>query len=180
MDYLNEKKSQEQYDKMLLLYSHIKQLEKGVTYSPHEFYSPREINKELVLSFFIRTHHMIDWAKEKGNKNTRRLLHRVINDCIPLKICSDICNQEKHCDLDKPRFEQPGCFKLKVQDEVLECFSSEVPSLRKYIAYYTIENNSDIYSVMFLAESCISIWREILEANIKNDLSNEMNLLHFE
>jgi hypothetical protein len=58
----NDCDSQKQFDKMLFLYSHIKQLKSGTICSPFNSTLPREVNIDLALSFFIRGHHVIDWA----------------------------------------------------------------------------------------------------------------------
>ena len=175
----NAKEAQAQYDRMILLYLHIKQLKNGIIFAPTDFSHPQEINRELALSFFIRAHHMIDWVNSTGSRDLKKKLHRVIDESTALKICSDLCNKEKHCSLSKFRF-KTGCQPLfKIESDGVEHVDDDLLHLSKYRATYQIEVESDIYDAIFVAESCLFIWSDILEANINNNLHSMMHLSHY-
>ena len=115
-----------------------------------------------VFSFFLHCYHIKDWIAELNKLGiTKKDIDRFIKQHEELKICGDLCNGTKHCQLskDKPSWtgEQPHI--------ISESFHSSGNNdiLFKTKCKFQVLSMGKLYDALELAEKCMSLWDKYVE-----------------
>ncbi len=107
-----------------------------------------------ILSFFMHCHHLQDWVSSLNKVGvTHEQIKQFIESHESLRICADLANQSKHCQLTKKPWSEVKPHLAGFQYETVD--GSHRPGIRGKFAVITDEA---IIDVLELAESCWHHW----------------------
>jgi|SRR3989338_607220 len=118
----------------------------------------REYYVDDVLSFFIHCYHIADWIVTLNVLGVKREnVDTFINAHPELRICADLCNGTKHCDLRNKRTKrQPHLgswsFESDGTNGVFHTTKGE----------FQILSDGNWYDALDLAESCMRLWDDFV------------------
>lgn len=118
----------------------------------------RERYSDDVYSFFIHCHHIRDWFYHLNIVGiTEKDLDSFISAHIELRICEDLCNGTKHCELDKRRRH-----KTNSQPHIISTsFESDNETTTK--GKFCIHSDGIFYDALQLAERCMKLWDDFVD-----------------
>lgn len=124
---------------------------------PHK-YKHVEYYEDDVISFFINCYHLLDWLIINNPSGyTKEDLNDFLNSHLELKICADLCNGKKHCQLNRTRSgEQPS---MNGKNWMILTYKEELKKPITFINKYVILHQGKEYDALELAEKCMSLWR---------------------
>jgi hypothetical protein len=123
----------------------------------------REYYADDVLSFFIHCYHIKDWIIRLNRLGvTQKDVDAFIGAHDELKICADLCNGIKHCQLTQPprTGRQPH---LAAWEFISSGINDEMDTTR---GKFHILANGVFHDALDLAERCMQLWD-----NYVNDLT---------
>jgi len=127
-------------------------------YSGVEYIKDKQYYIDDVFSFFVHCHHIKDWIIQLHNSGTetsrKKAVKIFINQHYELKICADLCNGTKHCNLKNQLTDNQPCIAGR-------CFTSSNDEITK--GKFTILSNEKCYDALELAEECMKLWESYLE-----------------
>jgi hypothetical protein len=129
---------------------------------PH-YLAQKECYEDDVISFFIHCHHMCDWVTQLNKaRESKESVNAFINSHAELKVCADLCNQSKHCKIQRVR----GSAKpyLSYRSWELTVFTPESREPPIFKSRYKIICGNTIYDALELAETCFALWSEYIQA----------------
>ena len=118
----------------------------------------RRYYEDDVISFFMHCYHIKDWiVKLNKVKVTSSEIDDFINQHEALKICADLCNGSKHCELTRtPRTgQQPHVASS-------EYWADNSDQSTVVIGKFSVLSNGDFHDALDLAEKCMALWNRCI------------------
>lgn len=151
----------EQFDRVKRWYQRFLTINEGRQHN-----LPSDNYQDEVYAFFLNCYHLKDWIK---NDESIRVAEAEVEDFInnnnDLKLCGDICNNNKHLTLDSPRSGQDPRFGQRK-------FYVQVGGPETTISVrYTIDTSSGPVDAFELATRCLQAWENFIQSNINEEAS---------
>ena len=129
-----------------------------------------------VISFFMHCYHIKDWIIELSRvKVTPQEINEFINKHEALKICADLCNGSKHCQL--TRTPKTGQQPHIVSSQYQTGSNNESVFVK---GRFSVLSNQEFHDALELAEECMALWNAfIADLQTKyNQKIEENNITH--
>lgn len=117
-----------------------------------------------VISFFIHCYHVRDWIIHLNKIGiTARQVDQFINDHVPLRICADLANGSKHCQLTRNlRTDRQPHFISKQRKTSFWLTGSGGGNYME--SKYKILSGGIIYDALELAEESVLLWTDFINS----------------
>ncbi|MCK4706722.1 MAG: hypothetical protein KAT90_14690 [Gammaproteobacteria bacterium] len=116
-----------------------------------------------VVSFFIHCYHVRDWIIHLNKLGiTAKQVDNYINQHLALKVCADLANGSKHCNLTRNlrTSEQPH-IAYKEHQTSTWLTGNGVGEVME--SKYSIVADTETYDALELATECVNLWSEYIE-----------------
>ncbi len=157
--YIQREKPLEQFERTKRYLVRIENIYKGIfSSSGHD----KESYDDDVVSFFIHCYHIRDWIIHLNKLGVKaKEIDAYINQHLPLRICADLANGSKHCNLTRSmRTERQPHISGKQRrtstwmtgdggGEVMKC-------------KYTIVSDDKLIDALDLARECVALWEDYI------------------
>jgi hypothetical protein len=166
----------EQFERVKRYLSRIKNIYEG--FSCGEGYGKKTLEDD-VISFFIHCYHIRDWTIDLNKIGmTATDIDEFINQHVALRICADLANGSKHCELKRrSRTESQPHIVMKTYDSSTWLCGDAGQKIIK--GKYIILSGEEFYDALELAEECVSLWSNFIEkmqnTYMKKDLTGAHN-----
>lgn len=124
----------------------------------------RDSYDDDVISFFIHCYHVRDWIIHLNKIGiTARQVDQFINDHVPLRICADLANGSKHCQLTRNlRTDRQPHFISKQRKTSFWLTGSGGGNYME--SKYKILSGGIIYDALELAEESVLLWTDFINS----------------
>jgi hypothetical protein len=124
-----------------------------------------------ILAFFLNCHHIKDWLKngpkwrdEVEPALKQKAIEQFVTESAALSICADLCNGNKHFQLDKTR---SGSTPMLQSTHSHMDTTTQVPLRTVRYTFRTQRGDEDAYA---LAQGCFEAWRKFIRESTTESL----------
>lgn len=112
---------------------------------------------DAFTSFFIQCYHLKDWLIE--SRYNRRDVNLFIDNSVPLSLCRDIANKQKHKKIDQYEPKNHLSEKRGVSGSIIKYFD---PFRKENRFGIDVQEFGTLIDVIDLAEKCLGEWEKFL------------------
>lgn len=155
-----EPKFIEQYKRMKRWHERFKVIDQG---KPHNTSS--DAYQDDVLAFFMNCWHLKDWVTHDTSSDVgESTMKEFIRENYYLKFCDDLCNGNKHLNLDKPKVGKKGA---RIGSAEIHLFLEEGshPQAPKINIKYKISGGDEPFDAFEIATNAVKAWDDFLSNN---------------